>query len=476
MMSIGRKTCALGLALLFAATLTRAQDFPPGQATAPDTGRAFTVEPSSSVSDQNYGLAHGGGSMSMANVDFSEGLANFTLELNIAPWVSRSSEGIFYAEIWVEQFSGGSWTGDIVGYSGVYTVNVNSGTPPGGGWSWSKPFQNIAPGTQFRAFGYCYMYNQGGGQQGEYALYSWMGPVAVSAPVPMTPPASANATTTFGLGWAPTVSGGEGTGAYVYCVTGQTNFADISTQWTPPAVGAYTFNVGQLPDGTNAGNVTDPILGEMEVNSTPYVLTVNPAQIGLPTSANATISVGHSWTPGYFGGTPGAGPFVFAVSGQTNFGSSPTRLTGSWTPAAAGSYTFWVGQQDTSPDYSGNATDPNIGPIEVNPTPYTVTVSKASQFVVSTDAVLIYGQSFAPAYYQIGGSGSGLFQFCIVGYTNFNGGATSDTGTSDPANGNAWESSWPAPPVGTYEFMVAEDGDADFDRDIDDFVGRRRIQ
>jgi plastocyanin len=306
------------------------------------------------------------------------------------------------------------------------------------------------------------MYNQGGGQQGEYALYSWMGPVTVPAPAPMTPPTSANATTTFGLGWAPTVSGGEGMGAYVYCVTGQTNFAEISTPWTPPAVGAYTFNVGQLPDGTNAGNVTDPILGEMEVNSTPYVLTVNPAQIGLPTSANATISVGQSWTPSYFGGTPGAGPFAFAVSGQTNFGSSPTSLTGSWTPATAGSYTFWVGQQDTSPDYSGNATDPNIGPIEVNPAPYTVTVSKASQNVVSTDAVLIYGQSFTPAYYQIGGSGSGLFQFCIVGYTNFNGGATSDTGTSDPANGNTWESSWPTPPVGTYEFMVAEDGNAAF--------------
>ncbi|MGD1030066.1 MAG: hypothetical protein ABSA05_02905 [Opitutaceae bacterium] len=362
MTSIGRKACAVAIAHLVAATWIRAQDFPPGQPTAPDTGRAFTVAPSSSISDQNYGIAHRGGSLSIANIDFSEGLANFTLELNIAPWVARNSEGIFYAEIWVEQFSGGSWTGAIEGYSGVYAVNVNSGTPPGGGWSWSKPFQNVAPGTQFRAFGYCYMYNQGGGSQGEYALYSWMDPVTVPAPVQMTPPLSANSTATVGLGWAPAVYGGEGTGAYLYCVVGQTNFANLSNLWTPAAAGVYSFNVGQLPDGTNAGNVTDPILGEMEVN----------------------------------------------------------------------------------------------------PTPYTLTVSKASQAVVSADATLVYGQPFAPAYYEAGGYGSGLFQFCIVGYTNFNGGASSDTGTNDPARGNAWEISWPAPSVGTYQFMVAEDGNAAF--------------
>jgi hypothetical protein len=454
------KTCVVALALSLASGSLRAQDYPPGQATAPDTGRAFAIAPSSYISSLYYGISHGGGSIAIANASFSEGLANFTLELNISPWVARRSEGVFYAEIWVEQSSGGVWPGNVAGYSGVYAVNVNSGTPPGGGWSWSMPCRNVAPGTQFRAFGYCYMYDQGGGTQGEYALYSWMGPVTVPAPVQMTPPVSADTTTPYGLDWVPAVSGGEGTGSYVYCVGGQTGFVLISTPWTPTAAGTYSFWVGQMPDGTNAGNVNDSTLGEMEVNPIPYLLTVNPAQLAEPTSANATIVVGQSWTPSYFGGTPGAGPFIFAVSGQTNFGSSPAVLTGSWTPTAAGDYLFYVGQQAGSPNYTGNVPVSNIGNVEVNPTPYTVTVSKASQYVGSADAALVYGQSFTPAYSEIGGSGSGLFQFRIVNYTNFNGGASSDTGTNDPARGNAWETSWPAPPVGTYQFAVAEDGNA----------------
>jgi hypothetical protein len=456
------RDCAISLALLAAAGLARAQDYPPGQASAPDTGRAFAVAPSSLITDQYYGIAHGGGGLAVTGVSFSGGLANFTLTVNIAPWAARSSEGIFYAEIWVEGSSGGGWPGDIEGYSGVYAVNVNSGTPPGGGWSWSKQCQAVAPGTQFRAFGYCYMYNQGGGRQGEYALYSWTAPVAVPSPVPMTPPTSADSTATFGVAWTPSVSGGEGTGAYLFCVGGQTNFATLSTPWVPGAAGTYGFWVGQMPDGTNSGNVVDPRIGEMEVNPVPYSLTVNPAPLNQVTSANAAITVGQSWTPDYSGGTPGAGPFVFAVWGQTNFGYSPTSLTGSWTPSAAGIYNFNVGQQTGGPNYTGNATDPNVGPMEVNPVPYIVTVSKASQGVGSADAALVYGQSFTPAYFQLGGSGSGLFQFCIVNRTTFDGGATLDTGTSDPARGGAWESSWPSPPAGTYQFMVAEDGNSAF--------------
>ncbi len=460
MASARMRDCAVLLALLATAGLARAQDYPPGQGTAPDTGRAFAVAPSSLITDQYYGIAHGGGGLAVTGVSFSGGLANFTLTVNIAPWVARNSEGVFYAEIWVEGSSGGGWPGDIEGYSGVYAVNVNSGTPPGGGWSWSKQCQDVAPGTQFRAFGYCYMYNQGGGQQGEYALYSWTAPVTVPPPVPMTPPTSADSTATFGVAWAPSVSGGEGTGAYLFCVGGQTNFSTLSTPWVPTAAGAYGFWVGQMPDGSNAGNVVDPRIGEMEVNPIPYSLTVNPAPLNQVTSVNATITVGQSWTPSYYGGTPGAGPFVFAVWGQTNFGYSPTSLTGSWTPSAAGVYNFNVGQQTGGPNYTGNATDPNVGPMEVNPVPYTVTVSKASQNVGSTDAALVYGQSFTPAYFQLGGSGSGMFQFCIVNHTTFNGGATADTGTSDPARGDAWEASWPSPPTGTYQFMVAEDGNS----------------
>jgi hypothetical protein len=385
---------AILLPLALGGAVLRGQDYPNSLLTAPDTGRPYTVAPASFISAANYGISHGAGSISLSNLRFSEGLATFALNVTIDNWYARNSEGIFNEELWVEENDGPGWPGTLVAHTNPPpAVNVNSGNENQGSWSYACAFQQgLAPGTQFRVFGYCYMYNQGGGQQGEYALFSWMGPVTVPAPAPMTPPTSGNATIQLGVSWAPAVSGGEGSGPYVYCVAGATNFQLDSAPWTPSAAGTYTFYVGQLVDGTNVGNITDPNVGEMELNYSAYTLTVTPAPMSPPTSSDAAIPYGQSWAPSVAGGT-GTGAYVYCVAGYTNY----QPVTISWTPPAAGTYTFYVGQL-AGAGYAGNVTDSLVGNMELNDAAYTLAVSPApATFSASPLAFTYDGAAQGPA-------------------------------------------------------------------------------
>jgi len=94
-------------------------------------------------------------------------------------------------------------------------------------------------------------------------------------------------------------------------------------------------------------------------------------------------------------------------------------------------------------------------------------VGKSNQVgVYSTNASFpFYSQNFTPGYY--GGSGSGAWQFCVGGYTNWDAGNSSYSGTNlGPSPGNSpgavWVPSWSPPTPGTYQFWVAKDGDATF--------------
>ena len=78
--------------------------------------------------------------------------------------------------------------------------------------------------------------------------------------------------------------------------------------------------------------------------------------------------------------------------------------------------------------------------------------------VASLDATLDLGSSFTPT--ELGGAGSGGWQFAIGDYTNFNGGATDDSGTDLPAG--TWVPAWTAPAAGTYAFWVSHNGDASY--------------
>ena len=465
--------CALLAAVI--PTICRAQtDHPNTATTAPDTGKPYAVEPSSFLSDANYGMGHGGSYITFSNLTFSNGQASFTLNVYEDNFTARNSEGIFNAEFWVERNTG-SWPGTTLYWTNVYPVNVNSATPPAGSYQVPpQQFTNVAPGTQFRVFGYSYVYNQGGGQQGEFALYSWMGPVAVPSPVAMTPPTSSNATITYGTSWAPTVSGGEGTGAYVYCVAGYTYFQPVSTKWNPLGVGTFQFYVGQLPDGSNVGNNFGSNLGEMELNGSPYTLTVVAPPGPVPTisvdghNSGDTVSGGSAVTVRY-GATDSTGIlsgiryniwnsttgyFDNGGGGYTATGGSSGEVDKVVTLSTPGEWYFWTDAIDTLGQTASTGAW-GAG--------FHLTVTKLPQSPVSAhDTTIPYGQSFNPQSPNItsGGSGTGGWQFVIGGYTNFDAGASSNTGTNIPGSG--WSASWTPPSVGTYAFWVVKDGDATY--------------
>ncbi len=192
----------------------------------------------------------------------------------------------------------------------------------------------------------------------------------LGATLPMVNPTSSNATVTAWSSFSPVISAppSNGTGAKVFAIAGYTNWG--SAPWTPTAPGAYTMYVGQLADSSHHGNVTDPIVGNLQVNGSPYTITVVKAPMTDPTSSNYfNISQGVAWAPSISAPpTNGSGTKVFAVVGQTNWGSAP------WTPNAPDSYTFYVGQLADS-SHAGNHTDPGVGELRVNfNTSYQVTV------------------------------------------------------------------------------------------------------
>jgi hypothetical protein len=75
----------------------------------------------------------------------------------------------------------------------------------------------------------------------------------------MVAPTSANATIAVGTAWAPTVTDdtGSGTGANYYKIGsgGAWTLVPVTASWTP-AVGTYTFYVGQASDGSHTGNTS----------------------------------------------------------------------------------------------------------------------------------------------------------------------------------------------------------------------------
>lgn len=87
-----------------------------------------------------------------------------------------------------------------------------------------------------------------------------------------------------------------------------------------------------------------------------------------PTSANAIAYVGVPWTPSFSGGW-GVATQMWHVPYYTNWSTNATT----WTPPAPGVYAFHVGALPKS-GWHTNATDPIVGPIDVNYTIYYVTV------------------------------------------------------------------------------------------------------
>jgi plastocyanin len=133
--------------------------------------------------------------------------------------------------------------------------------------------------------------------------------------------------------------------------------------------------------------------------------------------------------------------------------------------------------------YSGNSQNPTSDPVGTETFTAWATDSYGAQSPTITWTVNVIGksnqpgvgsgnvsfpffsQNFTPPEY--GGGGTGAWQFCVAGYTNWDGGNSSYSGTNlGPSPGNSpsayWVSSWTPSAPGTYQFYVAKDGDANY--------------
>ena len=143
-------------------------------------------------------------------------------------------------------------------------------------------------------------------------------------------------------------------------------------------------------------------------------------------------------------------PFAYAGGGNGYSGNSQNPTSD---PIGTDTYTAWATD-------SLGAQSPTIT--------WTVSVvGKSNQAGVSSAnaSFPFFSQNFTPSY--SGGSGSGGWQFCMAGYTNWDGGNSSYAGTNlGPSPGNSpsadWVSSWSPPAPGSYQFWVAKDGDANY--------------
>jgi hypothetical protein len=179
-------------------------------------------------------------------------------------------------------------------------------------------------------------------------------------------------------------------------------------------------------------------------------------------SQNVSLRYPQSFSPSFAGGS-GSGAWQFCVGGYTNFNGTAGQPGGtelssgqwvsSWTPPGTGTYSFWIAHNADS-----NYNTAIAGP-------YTLTVTQGTQNVSSQNASISEGQyggtSFTPSY--SGGQGTGGYQFCIAGQTNWSPGVGQPTGTDNPSGG--WQSSWMpvGPPYSAqYSFYVANNGDSNY--------------
>ena len=250
------------------------------------------------------------------------------------------SVGIYANGSFIGNASLGGWRPDVGNAFGNSAYN-NSG--------WTSPnlvAAGLAHGTTYSIV--AIITNASGQQIG-------VGPLSFT-PNPDQPGVSlSNQTIYSGQAFTPSYSGGAGSGNWQFAISGYTNWSVTtnnvggtnipgvgwSGSWTPPGPGSYTFYVAKCGDANWQNSSA----------AGPYTLTVVKANQSAVGSSNATIAMGQSFTPSFSGGS-GSGGWQWVVSGYTNFdggtsGNTGTNVPGigwanTWTPPAAGTYSFYV--------------------------------------------------------------------------------------------------------------------------------------
>jgi hypothetical protein len=329
--------------------------------------------------DSYYGADHDGSSVVLSypfvspfgRIDHSRGVVTYYC----APFTPRNSEGVYGMDVWLEtSVEGGGWV--LAGQQGGLADGANSayqpvntpnpGPSPAYRFQWTFDATPLPPQATFRVWIYVYLYNQGGGSQGNFYVGSAAG--AAGDGETNDPPS---------IAW------------------------DVSYGAVNPAsvVSGQSYQVSATANDDN-GNLAS-------------------VQIWRGGSLFAAGGGGDGWTAGTAGSTAAGGaPTTYTAQAFDTAGAESPLI--SWTVSAAS--------------------------LQVQPG------------VSSADAALALGESFTPV--ELGGAGSGGWQFAVGGYTNFNGGATNDTGTQTAAG--PWTPSWTAPAAGSYSFWVSRNGDPTF--------------
>jgi len=396
--------CGFASAALYAADPGPTQ--PPG-AVNPPYNAAGINEP---FPDNYYGADHGGSSIVLSypfvspfgNTDHSRGVITYYC----APFTPRNSEGVYGMDVWLEaSTNGGDWSvaGENSGLadgagSAYQPINTpNPGPSPAYRFQWTFDDTPLPPETSFRVFVYVYLYNQGGGSQGNFYVASSVGTVnsglADDAPLiswdasdGAVNPTAVAAGQTYLISATATDDNGNLTAVQVFRNGSAFAAAGGGDGWTSTAAGSSADPAGTVTytaQATDAAGLTSAIIT--------WTVTTAALQNQPPVaSVDASIDLGQAFTPVESGGA-GSGGWQFAIGGYTNFNAGATADVGTdlpaggwvsaWTASAAGSYAFWVSRNGDASylpsaiagPYTLTVIDPNAAGTPVTSDPPTVT-------------------------------------------------------------------------------------------------------
>ncbi|MGH7997743.1 MAG: putative Ig domain-containing protein [Opitutaceae bacterium] len=195
--------------------------------------------------------------------------------------------------------------------------------------------------------------------------------------------------------------------------------------------------------GSTSVSLSSPSDGSSYSGASPVAITVS-----------GSVSVGSGSVVADIGVTLD-GAYVEISQSPTGMGTTHATFTTTASVTTSGSHQIIVTGADQFGD-QGFATSN-----------FTVTIGKAAQAAVSSSSTSLTRDAvFAPTF--SGGSGTGGWQFCVEGYTNWDAGASSYTGTNlGPSPGNSpqanWQPSWTANATpGNLTFYIARDEDANY--------------
>jgi len=394
------KTIAFCTFCWFGADRLFAGDPAPTQTTTPDNNTYHAPVASQTNNhtfppDNFYGADHGGSTFTIAypylspfgNPDHSRGQFVYYC----APFTPRGSEGVFGMDVWLEkQNSDGSWStisqngGLADNYTQAYQpINTpNPGPSPSYTYIWTFNANHLPPYTNFRVFVYIYIYNQGGGSQGDYPVYSSM---TVNTGAANDAPR---------IAWSPTAGSMNPT----QVTSGQSYIISADAQDDNGNLTAVSINKNGQPfayagggngySGNSQNPTSDPVgtdtytawatdsYGAQSPTLTWTVNVVGKSSQAPVSSTNASIVYySQSFSPVFNGGS-GTGGWQFVLADYTNWTGAADSNTGtelypsntwspSWMPPSPGTFTFYVAKDGDS-NFNPSST---AGPYTLSVTP-----------------------------------------------------------------------------------------------------------